>query len=77
MKVIHLQKGVEHLRSFIKKAQKHMPDRNNRGYTDGILYLNDVLDGLQDLMKYVDEPQLNYYKWKKGEGNDRQNRRMD
>ena len=62
MKVIHLQKGVGYLREFVKKAQKHMPDRNNRGYPDSILHLNDVLDGLEDLMNYVDDIQLNYYK---------------
>jgi uncharacterized protein with HEPN domain len=39
-----------------------MPDRNNRGYPDSILHLNDVLDGLEDLMNYVDDIQLNYYK---------------
>ena len=66
MKIIHLQEGTKHLREFIKKASKHMPDKNNRGFTDGMIHLNDIIDGIQDLMKYVDEPMLNYYKWKKG-----------
>jgi len=42
-----------------------MPDKNNRGFVDGMCHLNDVLDGIESMMKYVDDPMLNYYKRKK------------
>ena len=62
MTVIKLRKGVNDLRDFIKKAAKHMPDKNNRGFIDGMCHLNDVLNGIESMMKYVDDPMLNYYK---------------
>tara|TARA_Y100001951_G_scaffold100593_1_gene104248 strand:+ start:135 stop:392 length:258 start_codon:yes stop_codon:yes gene_type:complete len=62
MTVINLRKGIKDLKDFIKKASKYMPDRNNRGFVDSICYLNDILDGIDDMMKYVDDPMLNYYK---------------
>ena len=65
MTVIKLRKGVNDLRDFIKKAAKHMPDKNNRGFVDGMCHLNDVLNGIESMMKYVDDPMLNYYKRKK------------
>jgi|TARA_Y100000310_G_scaffold171300_1_gene171502 hypothetical protein len=64
MTVINLMKGVNDLRYFIKKASKHMPDKNNRGFIDGVCHLNDVLDGIESMMKYVDDIMLNYYKRK-------------
>jgi|TARA_R100000750_G_scaffold56852_1_gene43567 hypothetical protein len=69
MQVIDLKEGVEHLRAFIKKATKHMPDKNNRGFEDGIWMLNEYLDGMKSLMSYVDDPMLNYYKTKQKEKN--------
>ena len=62
MTVINLRKGIKDLKDFIKKASKYMRDRNNRGFVDSICYLNDILDGIDDMMKYVDDPMLNYYK---------------
>ena len=56
---------IVHLRTFIKKASKHMPDRNNRGFEDGISVLNAILDRIESLLSYVDEPMLNYYKSKR------------
>ena len=60
MKPNELKKGIENLRDFLKKVSKKMPDRMVRGFTDHLVYLNQVLDGLVSVLNYTDNPRLEY-----------------
>tara|TARA_R100000963_G_C4635835_1_gene99978 strand:+ start:1276 stop:1497 length:222 start_codon:yes stop_codon:yes gene_type:complete len=60
MKPNELQIGIKNLRDFLKKVAKKMPDKNNRGFVDHMDYLADVLDGMEGILNYVDNPHLDY-----------------
>tara|TARA_R110000765_G_scaffold53755_1_gene107683 strand:+ start:234 stop:455 length:222 start_codon:yes stop_codon:yes gene_type:complete len=60
MKPNELQTGIKHLREFLKLASKKMPDKNNRGFADQMCYLTEVLDGVEGVLNYVDNPRLDY-----------------
>ena len=60
MKPSELQTGIKYLRDFLKLASKKMPDKNNRGFADGMVYLNQTLDGLVSVLNYTDNPRLEY-----------------
>ena len=60
MKPNELNRGIKYLRDFLKLASKKMPDKNNRGFADGMVYLNQTLDGLVSVLNYTDNPRLEY-----------------
>ena len=60
MKPNELQIGIKNLRDFLKKVAKKMPDKNNRGFVDHMDYLADVLDGMEGILNYVDNPHLDF-----------------
>ena len=60
MKPNELKKGIKHLRDFLKLASKKMPDKNIRGFADQMCYLAEVLDGMDGILNYVDNPMLDY-----------------
>jgi len=60
MKPSEIMIGIDNIEDFIKKASKKMPDRNNRGFVDHMVYLQIVLKGMRSTLKYVDDPHLNY-----------------
>ena len=62
MKPNELKDGIKSLRSFLKKVAKKMPDKSNRGFADYMWYLNEVLDGMDEILNYVDNPRLAYYR---------------
>jgi len=48
------------LQDFLKKVAKKMPDKKNRGFTDHMVYLNQVLNSLDKVLDYTDNPRLDY-----------------
>ena len=62
MKPSEILTGIQSLRDFLKKVSKNQPDRMNRGFADYIWYLNEVLDSMESILRYVDNPQLDYYR---------------
>ena len=60
MKPNELQTGIKNLRDFLKKVAKKLPDKSNRGFIDHLVYLNQVLDGMESVLNYVDNPHLDY-----------------
>ena len=61
MKPSEILTGIQSLRGFLKKVSKNQPDRMNRGFADYICYLTEVLDSVESILRYVDNPQLDYY----------------
>ena len=57
-----LSKGVKYIKRFVKKAQRDCRDKNNRGFADEITLINETLDELEEVVKYVDHLQLKFYK---------------
>ena len=57
-----LSKGVKYIKRFVKKAQRDCWDKNNRGFADEITLINETLDELEEVVKYVDHLQLKFYK---------------
>ena len=57
-----LSKGVKYIKRFVKKAQRDFRDKNNRGFADEITLINETLDELEEVVKYVDHLQLKFYK---------------
>jgi len=55
-----LKKGIVNLQDFLKKVAKKMPDKKNRGFTDHMVYLNQVLNSLDKVLDYTDNPRLDY-----------------
>ena len=62
MRPSELQKGIKNLRDFLKKVAKKMPDKENRGFIDHMVYLNNVLDETEKAFQYLDNLQLDYLK---------------
>tara|TARA_R100001594_G_scaffold36366_7_gene66042 strand:- start:499 stop:768 length:270 start_codon:yes stop_codon:yes gene_type:complete len=60
LKPNELKKGIVNLRDFLKKVAKKMPDKENRGFIDHMVYLNQVLDSLDKVLDYTDNPRLDY-----------------
>jgi hypothetical protein len=46
----------------VKKAQRDSRDRNNRGFEDEVSLINDTLDQFEEIVKYVDNHQLKFYR---------------
>lgn len=46
----------------MKKAQRDSRDRNIRGFKDEISLINDTLDQFEEIVKYVDNHQLKFYR---------------
>tara|TARA_R100000315_G_C5151168_1_gene86619 strand:+ start:155 stop:388 length:234 start_codon:yes stop_codon:yes gene_type:complete len=60
MKPNEIMKGIDNIEDFINKASKKMPDRNNRGFIDHMVYLQIVLNSMRNILSYVDNPHLDY-----------------
>ena len=45
-----------------KKASRDCRDRDNRGFVDEVILIEEFLDELEVLLFYVDDKQLDFYK---------------
>ena len=51
--------GIKSIQDFINRAAKKMPDKNNRGFTDHVEYMQEVLSRVLDIFKYFDDAWYN------------------
>lgn len=53
---------LKKLRKWIKKASRDCRDRDNRGFVDELILIEQFLEELEILLFYVDDKQLDFYK---------------
>jgi hypothetical protein len=53
---------LEKLRKWIKKASRDCRDKDNRGFVDELILIEEFLKELEVLLFYVDDKQLDFYK---------------
>ena len=58
-KIKELTIGIKSIQDFINHAAKRLPDKDNRGFTDHINYMQEVLNRVLDVFRYFDDTWYN------------------
>ena len=58
-KIKELVAGINSIQDFINYAAKKMPDKDVRGFTDHINYMQEILNRVLDVFKYFDDTWYN------------------
>ena len=62
-----LATDLANLRKFVKNTSKKHPDKVVRGFTDGIIIINEFLDDIEEIISFIDDKGLAFFRRMKQE----------
>ena len=57
-----LATDLANLRKFVKNTSKKHPDKVVRGFTDGIIIINEFLDDIEEIISFIDDKGLAFFR---------------